>query len=155
MASSKEYRRMNLEDNLEDSAESDNSMDHPPSFQDCEIFLFTLTDIYIYDLQECSSTNVITMSPTGVPSDASTNAFISVFDRNIPDIQALIKKLKELIDSLETIQRNTTIGSLSGGVLWAVGGITSIAGLILDPFTLGASLIVMGISIVFSQLLKV
>ncbi|KAM4555036.1 apolipoprotein L3-like [Odontesthes bonariensis] len=55
--------------------------------------------------------------------------------------------LRALADGLERIHENTTIGSLAGGVIGAVGGITSIVGLILAPFTLGASLIVTGVGV--------
>ncbi|XP_042622981.1 uncharacterized protein LOC122146696 [Cyprinus carpio] len=42
---------------------------------------------------------------------------------------------------------NTTVGSLTGGVIGLAGGITSVVGLILSLFTLGASLIVTGVGI--------
>ncbi|XP_042349813.1 uncharacterized protein LOC121948481 [Plectropomus leopardus] len=50
-------------------------------------------------------------------------------------------------EGLERVHQGTTIGSLTGGVIGAVGGITSIVGLILAPFTLGASLIVTGVGV--------
>ncbi|XP_052459297.1 serine/threonine-protein kinase Nek10-like [Carassius gibelio] len=58
-----------------------------------------------------------------------------------------LKVLEELADGLETVYYNTTVGSLTGGVVGLAGGITSIVGLILTPFTLGASLIVTGVGI--------
>ncbi|XP_026107674.1 serine/threonine-protein kinase Nek3-like [Carassius auratus] len=58
-----------------------------------------------------------------------------------------LKVLEELADGLETVHYNTTVGSLTGGVVGLAGGITSIVGLILTPFTLGASLIVTGVGI--------
>ncbi|XP_059361767.1 uncharacterized protein LOC132099876 [Carassius carassius] len=58
-----------------------------------------------------------------------------------------LKVLEELADDLETVHYNTTVGSLTGGVVGLAGGITSIVGLILTPFTLGASLIVTGVGI--------
>ncbi|XP_063042905.1 apolipoprotein L3-like [Engraulis encrasicolus] len=45
------------------------------------------------------------------------------------------------------MHRKTTIGSLTGGVIGAAGGITSIVGLILAPFTLGASLAVTAVGV--------
>ncbi len=48
---------------------------------------------------------------------------------------------------METVHYNTTVGSLTGGVVGLAGGITSIVGLALAPFTLGASLIVTGVGI--------
>ncbi|KAM4611621.1 apolipoprotein L3-like [Polymixia lowei] len=65
----------------------------------------------------------------------------------IEDLQANLDKLRTLADGLENIHRGTTIGSLTGGVIGAVGGVTSIVGLILAPFTLGVSLVVTGIGV--------
>ncbi|XP_027136883.1 calcium/calmodulin-dependent protein kinase type 1D isoform X1 [Larimichthys crocea] len=62
-------------------------------------------------------------------------------------LQTQLEKLRSVADSLERVHQGTTIGSLAGGVIGAAGGITSIVGLILAPFTLGASLIVTGIGV--------
>lgn len=59
----------------------------------------------------------------------------------------MVDKLRDVADSLEHVHQGATIGSLTGGVIGAVGGITSVVGLILAPFTLGASLIVTGVGI--------
>lgn len=56
-------------------------------------------------------------------------------------------KLRGVADDLERVHQGATIGSLAGGVSGVVGGITSIVGLILAPFTLGASLIVTGVGV--------
>lgn len=66
------------------------------------------------------------------------------FDGNDDHIREQIRQLKKIINELETLHRKGTIGSLSGGVIGAAGGITTIVGLALTPFTLGASLIVTG-----------
>lgn len=58
-----------------------------------------------------------------------------------------LERLRALADGLERVHEGTTIGSLTGGVIGAVGGITSIVGLVLAPFTLGASLIVTGVGV--------
>ncbi|XP_072251393.1 apolipoprotein L3-like [Leuresthes tenuis] len=63
------------------------------------------------------------------------------------ELQHKLYILRTLADGLERIHEKTTIGSLAGGVIGAVGGITSIVGLILSPFTLGASLIVTGVGV--------
>ncbi|KAL1272071.1 hypothetical protein QQF64_031087 [Cirrhinus molitorella] len=55
--------------------------------------------------------------------------------------------LRNLAEGLETVHFNTTVSSLTGGVVGLAGGITSVVGLILAPFTLGASLIVTGVGI--------
>ncbi|XP_073669022.1 uncharacterized protein [Paramisgurnus dabryanus] len=65
-------------------------------------------------------------------------------------IKTLNKKLEDLralANNLERVHFNTTVGSLTGGVMGLAGGITSVVGLILSPFTLGASLIVTGVGI--------
>ncbi|XP_074540327.1 uncharacterized protein LOC141801249 [Halichoeres trimaculatus] len=62
-------------------------------------------------------------------------------------LQTQLDKLKEVADTLESYHTRTTIGSLTGGVVGAAGGITTIVGLILAPFTFGASLIVTGVGI--------
>ncbi|XP_054890495.1 probable serine/threonine-protein kinase iksA [Poeciliopsis prolifica] len=58
-----------------------------------------------------------------------------------------LERLRALADGLERVHEGATIGSLTGGVIGAVGGITSIVGLVLAPFTLGASLIVTGVGV--------
>ncbi|KAM3857567.1 LOW QUALITY PROTEIN: rho guanine nucleotide exchange factor 40 [Diretmus argenteus] len=63
------------------------------------------------------------------------------------ELQAILDKLRVLADGLETLHQRATIGSLTGGVIGAAGGITSIVGVILAPFTLGASLVVTGVGI--------
>lgn len=63
------------------------------------------------------------------------------------ELQTKLKKLRAVADDLERVHQGTTIGSLAGGVIGAVGGVTSIVGLILAPFTLGASLIVTGVGV--------
>ncbi|XP_041650228.1 serine/threonine-protein kinase nekl-2-like [Cheilinus undulatus] len=62
-------------------------------------------------------------------------------------LQDQLDKLKEVANGLERVHTCTTIGSLTGGVIGAAGGITSIVGLALAPFTLGASLVVTGIGV--------
>uniref|UniRef100_A0A673JR76 Uncharacterized protein n=1 Tax=Sinocyclocheilus rhinocerous TaxID=307959 RepID=A0A673JR76_9TELE len=44
-------------------------------------------------------------------------------------------------DELESMHKNTTVGSLTGATMGAAGGITSIVGLALAPVTLGVSLV--------------
>ncbi|XP_018555155.1 probable serine/threonine-protein kinase iksA isoform X2 [Lates calcarifer] len=65
----------------------------------------------------------------------------------VEELQTKLKKLRAVADDLERVHQGTTIGSLAGGVIGAVGGVTSIVGLILAPFTLGASLIVTGVGV--------
>ncbi|KAJ8261558.1 hypothetical protein GJAV_G00155700 [Gymnothorax javanicus] len=63
------------------------------------------------------------------------------------DMRQKLNKLNEVADALERVLLGTYIGSLAGGVVGAAGGITTIVGLILAPFTLGASLIVTGVGV--------
>ncbi|XP_056156069.1 apolipoprotein L1-like [Lampris incognitus] len=65
----------------------------------------------------------------------------------IEKLPSSLVELGTLADGLEKLHQGTTIGSLTGGVIGAAGGITSIVGLILSPFTLGASLVVTGVGI--------
>ncbi|KAI3351759.1 hypothetical protein L3Q82_020594, partial [Scortum barcoo] len=65
----------------------------------------------------------------------------------VKKLQEKLSKLRQVADGLERVHQGTTIGSLAGGVIGAVGGVTSIVGLILAPFTLGASLIVTGVGV--------
>ncbi|KAI3351762.1 hypothetical protein L3Q82_020592 [Scortum barcoo] len=65
----------------------------------------------------------------------------------VVELQKKLFNLREVADGLERVHQGTTIGSLAGGVIGAVGGVTSIVGLILAPFTLGASLIVTGVGV--------
>ncbi|XP_040904835.1 uncharacterized protein LOC121188952 [Toxotes jaculatrix] len=65
----------------------------------------------------------------------------------LEELQTKLTKLRGVADGLERVHQGTTIGSLAGGVIGAVGGITSIVGIILAPFTLGASLIVTGVGV--------
>ncbi|RXN03279.1 serine threonine- kinase Nek4-like protein [Labeo rohita] len=69
------------------------------------------------------------------------------FDEAYRDSEEFLSEWKNITDSLEEIHRKCTIGSLSGSVIGAAGGITAIVGAILAPFTLGASLIVTGVGI--------
>ncbi|XP_047441159.1 calcium/calmodulin-dependent protein kinase type 1D-like [Mugil cephalus] len=65
----------------------------------------------------------------------------------VNELKGKLTNLRDLADGLERVHKGATVGSLTGGVLGAVGGITSIVGLILTPFTLGASLIVTGVGV--------
>ncbi|KAG9341417.1 hypothetical protein JZ751_019226 [Albula glossodonta] len=71
----------------------------------------------------------------------------SQFKMTVDELQVKVDELKEITAHMESVHFGTTAGSLAGGVIGAAGGITSIVGLILAPFTLGASLIVTGVGI--------
>ncbi|KAG9341418.1 hypothetical protein JZ751_019227, partial [Albula glossodonta] len=69
------------------------------------------------------------------------------FMMTVDELQVKVDELKEITAHMESVHYGSTAGSLAGGVIGAAGGITSIVGLILAPFTLGASLIVTGVGI--------
>ncbi|KAF4111661.1 hypothetical protein G5714_008692 [Onychostoma macrolepis] len=67
--------------------------------------------------------------------------------QTVDELYKTLDVLRNLAEDLETVHFNTTVSSLTGGVVGLAGGITSVVGLILAPFTLGASLIVTGVGI--------
>ncbi|XP_031648848.1 serine/threonine-protein kinase Nek5 isoform X2 [Oncorhynchus kisutch] len=98
--------------------------------------------------------DIFQQEPTSRPSAGEILAkpFIISFltkknEETVEELQTNLNTLRTLADSLECVHQGTTIGSLTGGVIGAAGGITSIVGLILAPFTLGTSLIVTGVGI--------
>ncbi|XP_067088382.1 apolipoprotein L3-like [Osmerus mordax] len=73
--------------------------------------------------------------------------FKYLFDKNIDKLQTITCQLLKTAKDFREVHHKNTIGSLSGSVIGAAGGITSIAGLLLAPFTLGTSLIVAGVGL--------
>ncbi|XP_051756486.1 uncharacterized protein LOC127516155 isoform X2 [Ctenopharyngodon idella] len=99
-------------------------------------------------------TDTLQADPASRPSvsEILTRPFIINYlcEENMKTIRTLYRTLEELralADDLERVHFNTTVGSLTGGVVGLAGGITSIVGLILSPFTFGASLVVTGVGI--------
>ncbi|XP_051745572.1 apolipoprotein L3-like [Ctenopharyngodon idella] len=74
-------------------------------------------------------------------------AFDEAYNKHYKDIEVLVSEWGRITDSMESAHYSATAGSLSGSVIGAAGGITALAGLILAPFTLGASLIVTGVGV--------
>ncbi|XP_067256633.1 uncharacterized protein [Chanodichthys erythropterus] len=112
-----------------------------------------LPETFSEDLRQLV-TDTLQADPSSRPSisEILTRPFIINYlcEKNMQTIRALYRTLEELralADDLERVHFNTTVGSLTGGVVGLAGGITSIVGLILSPFTLGASLIVTGVGI--------
>lgn len=77
----------------------------------------------------------------------SFRIFDEAYNKHYPNFKALVEEWRVTTDSLEEVHRKCTIGSLSGSVIGAAGGITALVGAILAPFTFGASLIVTGIGV--------
>uniref|UniRef100_A0A672KXB5 Uncharacterized protein n=1 Tax=Sinocyclocheilus grahami TaxID=75366 RepID=A0A672KXB5_SINGR len=73
--------------------------------------------------------------------EKSTLFKISYFDGKHQSLTGQIEKLTTITDELESMHKNTTVGSLTGATMGAAGGITSIVGLALAPVTLGVSLV--------------
>ncbi|XP_026106001.1 apolipoprotein L2-like [Carassius auratus] len=72
----------------------------------------------------------------------------SEYKRNLPTFSDQMKKLEDFTDEIESVHKNTTVGSLIGGSVGAVGGIAGLGGLALSPFTLGAYLCVTAVGAV-------
>ncbi|XP_052445306.1 probable serine/threonine-protein kinase Sps1 isoform X3 [Carassius gibelio] len=72
----------------------------------------------------------------------STSAFDEAYNKHYKEFEILVSEWGETADLLEKAHYNATAASLSGSVIGAAGGIAVLAGAILAPFTLGASLIV-------------
>ncbi|XP_039537217.1 probable serine/threonine-protein kinase DDB_G0277449 isoform X1 [Pimephales promelas] len=77
----------------------------------------------------------------------SIDTFNEAYSEHYKDFYTVVSEWKTATDSLEEIHHNCTIGSLTGSVIGAAGGITALVGAILSPFTFGASLIVAGVGI--------
>ncbi|XDV11439.1 hypothetical protein PO909_000378 [Leuciscus waleckii] len=77
----------------------------------------------------------------------SISAFDKAYNKHYKDIEVLVSEWGRITDSMESAHYSATAGSLSGSVIGAAGGITALVGLILAPFTLGASLIVTGVGV--------
>ncbi|KAI2646541.1 putative serine/threonine-protein kinase nek3 [Labeo rohita] len=77
----------------------------------------------------------------------SIDTFDKAYNKHFKDIGDLVSEWGRITDSMESAHYSATAGSLSGSVIGAAGGITALVGLILAPFTLGASLIVTGVGV--------
>ncbi|RXN34354.1 hypothetical protein ROHU_014980 [Labeo rohita] len=67
----------------------------------------------------------------------------SEYNRNHKTLADQIKKLNNITEELESMHKNTTRGSLVGASMGAAGGI-ALLGIVLAPFTFGASIAVTG-----------
>ncbi|XP_040904834.1 serine/threonine-protein kinase 4-like [Toxotes jaculatrix] len=103
----------------------------------CEI----LNDIFNRDPQSRPTASEILKHPLII------TCLSNKIKTTLEELQTKLTKLRDVADGLERVHQGTTIGRLTGGVIGVVGGVTSIVGLILAPFTLGASLIVSGVGV--------
>ncbi|KAL1276636.1 hypothetical protein QQF64_036259 [Cirrhinus molitorella] len=119
-----------LSDSGDDSSTSDKSVEQPPSFncdgnheENFKWKLKALNDELNKQIEELNSD----------------------FDKKLPALTGQIKKLQNITDELESMHKKITVANLTGASLGAAGGIASIAGLCLAPFTFGASLALVGV----------
>lgn len=75
------------------------------------------------------------------------NVFLKLLETHGPSFEATIAELRRIADGLDHFHHGATIASITGGAVSAAGGITTVVGLILAPFTFGASLIVTGVGL--------
>ncbi|XP_048827628.1 apolipoprotein L3-like [Brienomyrus brachyistius] len=74
--------------------------------------------------------------------------FLSLFESSIGILEQKGKDLRAVADGLERVHYRTTMGSLTGGVVSAIGGVASLVGLALAPVTMGASLAVTEVGVI-------
>ncbi|XP_016115810.1 uncharacterized protein [Sinocyclocheilus grahami] len=76
--------------------------------------------------------------------------FMKLYERDQPQLQQCIEKLRKIIKTFETDFRGSTEGSRAAGVAGIIGGASLLtglglgAGIALAPFTLGASAVIAG-----------
>ncbi|KAG8541860.1 hypothetical protein GDO81_028120 [Engystomops pustulosus] len=73
--------------------------------------------------------------------------FINTVRFLIETIPGIITDMTTIADDLDKFHRGATIASVTGSTFGIAGGITTIVGLALAPFTLGASLIVSAVGV--------
>ncbi|KAK1155321.1 apolipoprotein L3-like isoform X1 [Acipenser oxyrinchus oxyrinchus] len=65
--------------------------------------------------------------------------FIRLFKEEKPLIEGHLRELKRIADRLDKVNKQATIAKTAGSSLCAIGGTMAFAGLVLAPFTLGAT----------------
>ncbi|MBN3295620.1 APOL6 protein, partial [Amia calva] len=73
--------------------------------------------------------------------------FYPFFENQADELQKMLGEMEEIADGVDKFHRGATVASVTGGVVSAAGGIATITGLVLAPFTFGASLIVTGVGL--------
>lgn len=76
--------------------------------------------------------------------------FIALYNRHYHELQENIQGLRHLMKTFEKEFKQYTESARNGGVLGILGGVTTIAGLALAPFTLGTSAVVTGVGSVMA-----
>uniref|UniRef100_A0A672I8N8 Si:rp71-1g18.13 n=1 Tax=Salarias fasciatus TaxID=181472 RepID=A0A672I8N8_SALFA len=73
--------------------------------------------------------------------------FVYLFNQRGASLQHRILELLALADAADQFHKKTTTAAVGGGVASVAGSVTTITGLILAPFTFGASIIVTAVGI--------
>ncbi|CAM4511281.1 unnamed protein product [Leuciscus chuanchicus] len=78
-----------------------------------------------------------------------TNEFLELYARDHPQLQQCIQKLHNIIKTFEKDFRGSTEGSKDAGVKGIIGGASVLTGIgiVLAPFTLGASAVIAGVAV--------
>ncbi|PWA32535.1 hypothetical protein CCH79_00015080, partial [Gambusia affinis] len=66
--------------------------------------------------------------------------YIQLISKHAVDLKSHIKELNNISDNLDKFAKKTKIAGITGGASTAAGGVAAAAGVILAPFTAGASL---------------
>lgn len=73
--------------------------------------------------------------------------FVHLFNQRGASLQHCILELLELADAADQFHKKTVTAAVGGGVASVAGSVATITGLILAPFTFGASIIVTAVGI--------
>uniref|UniRef100_A0A8C5QH52 Apolipoprotein L3 n=1 Tax=Leptobrachium leishanense TaxID=445787 RepID=A0A8C5QH52_9ANUR len=89
------------------------------------------------------------ISLPGTPPDLQTFLFTLYYNQKkfIIDLAAYITELRSIADEMDNFHRKAVITNVVGSSVGIAGGVATIAGLLLSPFTLGASLAITGIGV--------
>ncbi|XP_030046196.1 apolipoprotein L domain-containing protein 1-like [Microcaecilia unicolor] len=73
--------------------------------------------------------------------------FLTLMQQRSDSFKKCIAELRQIADNIDEFHYGATVASITGSAVSAAGGITSVVGLALTPFTFGASLIVTGVGL--------
>ncbi|XP_028647529.1 apolipoprotein L6-like [Erpetoichthys calabaricus] len=76
----------------------------------------------------------------------SIKHFIKLYDNHFGGLQKNIDELRDIAKEVDYFHKNVTIAKITGGAASAAGGIATIAGLVLAPFTMGTSVVISGVA---------
>ncbi|XP_030041719.1 apolipoprotein L4 [Microcaecilia unicolor] len=73
--------------------------------------------------------------------------FVKLMEKHSEFFEKCIAELRQIAENIDEFHYGATVASVTGSAVSAAGGITTIIGLVLTPFTFGASLIVTGVGL--------